>query len=77
MLDTEGAVDFNQLAFDESAPIGVKAVSDAGTLPNLRRDVTFVVTRVAGTQEKRSDLQVGYQHAIWEGLAAARPAPAR
>jgi len=33
--------------------------------------VTFVVTPVAGQQQKLSDLQVGYQHAVWEGIATA------
>ncbi|MEP6562940.1 MAG: OmpA family protein [Nakamurella sp.] len=72
MLDTMGAADFNQLAFDESPPTVVQAATDAGQLPNLKgRDVTFVVSPVAGEQKKLSDLQVGYQHAIWEGLATA------
>ena len=72
MLDTMGAADFNQLAFDESPPTVVQAATDAGQLPNLQgREVTFVVSPVAGEQKKLSDLQVGYQHAIWEGLATA------
>jgi len=72
LLDTTGALDFNQLAFDESPPTVVKATTDAGALPDLKgRDVTFVVTPVAGQQQKLSDLQVGYQHAVWEGIATA------
>ena len=72
MLDTMGALDFNQLAFDESPPVAVQAVTDAGKLPDLEgREVTFVVSPVAGQQKKLSDLQVGYQHAIWEGVATA------
>jgi outer membrane protein OmpA-like peptidoglycan-associated protein len=72
MLDTMGAADFTQLAFDESPPAAVQAVTDAGKLPHLQgREVTFVVSPVAGQQKKLSDLQVGYQHAIWEGIATA------
>lgn len=72
MLDTLGAADFNQLAFDESPPVAVQAITDAGQLPDLQgREVTFVVSPVAGEQQKLSDLQVGYQHAIWEGIATA------
>jgi outer membrane protein OmpA-like peptidoglycan-associated protein len=72
MLDTEGALDFNQLAFDQSPPDVVNAVTAAGKLPNLQgRDVTFVVTPVAGGQQPLSQLQVGYQRAIWEGVATA------
>ena len=72
MLDTMGAADFNQLAFDESPPVAVQAVTDAGKLPNLQgREVTFVVSPVAGEQKKLSDVQVGYLHAIWEGIATA------
>jgi len=72
LLDTTGALDFNQLAFDESPPTVVKATKAAGALPDLKgRDVTFVVTPVAGQQQKLSDLQVGYQHAVWEGIAKA------
>ena len=72
LLDTTGALDFNQLAFDESPPTVVAATTAAGALPDLKgRDVTFVVTPVAGQQQKLSDLQVGYQHAVWEGIATA------
>jgi hypothetical protein len=72
MLDTEGPLDFNQLAFDQSPPDVVTAVTAAGKLPNLQgRDVTFVVTPVAGAQQPLSQLQVGYQRAIWEGVATA------
>jgi len=53
LLDTEGALDFNQLAFDESPPTAIKAVTDAGAVPDLTgREVTFVVTPVAGQQKK-------------------------
>jgi len=72
LLDTRGALDLNQLAFDESPPNVVTAATEAGELPNLQgRDVTFVVTPEAGAQEALSELQVGYQRAIWEGLATA------
>jgi outer membrane protein OmpA-like peptidoglycan-associated protein len=72
MLDTMGPLDFNQLAFEESPPVAVQAVTDAGKLPDLQgREVTFVVSPVAGEQKKLSDLQVGYLHAIWEGVATA------
>ena len=72
LLDTQGALDLNQLAFDESPPNVIAAATAAGALPDLTgRDVTFVVTPVAGPQEELSDLQVGYQRAIWEGLATA------
>ena len=72
LLDTQGALDLNQLAFDESPPNVITAATAAGAVPDLTgRDVTFVVTPVAGQQEKLSDLQVGYQRAIWEGLATA------
>ncbi|MET0865568.1 MAG: OmpA family protein [Nakamurella sp.] len=72
MLDTMGALDFNQLAFEESPPIAVAAVTAAGALPDLKaREVTVVVSPVAGEQKKLSELQVGYQHAIWEGVATA------
>ena len=50
----------------------VKAVKKADALPDLKgRDVTFVVTPVAGEQTKLSKLQIGYQRAIWDGLAQA------
>lgn len=72
LLDTTGALDFNQLAFDESPPNVVAAVTAAGALPDLTgRDVTFVVTPSAGAQDKLSELQVGYLRAIWEGIATA------
>jgi outer membrane protein OmpA-like peptidoglycan-associated protein len=72
LLDTQAPVDFRQLAFDESPPAVVKAVQKAKAVPDLTgRDVTFVVTPVAGQQKKLSKLQVGYLHAIWEGLATA------
>ena len=72
LLDTEGVVDLNQLAFDESPPNVVTAATAAAALPDLTgRDVTFVVTPTAGGQDKLSELQVGYLHAIWEGIATA------
>ncbi|MCW2811873.1 MAG: OmpA/MotB domain protein [Friedmanniella sp.] len=72
LLDTTGALDFNQLAFDESPTTVVKAAKKAGELPDLKgRAVVFVVTPVAGEQKKLSALQVGYQRAVWEGVARA------
>jgi len=72
LLDTQGALDMNLLAFDQSPPDVVAAVQAAGALPDLTgREVTFVVTPVAGAQNALSDVQVGYQHAIWEGVATA------
>lgn len=72
LLDNRGALDFNQLAFDESPTTVIKATRKAGDLPNLKgRLVTFVVTPVAGQQKKLSALQVGYQRAVWEGVARA------
>lgn len=72
LLDTERPLDFNELAFDESPQTVVKAVTKAGRLPKLKgREVTYVVTPVAGQQKKLSALQVGYQHAVWEGIARA------
>jgi outer membrane protein OmpA-like peptidoglycan-associated protein len=72
MLDTMSPLDFNQLAFDESPPNVVDAVKAAGKLPDLQgREVTYVVTPPAGEQEKLTDLQIGYQHAIWDGIATA------
>ncbi|HEY5877748.1 MAG TPA: OmpA family protein [Nakamurella sp.] len=72
LLDTRGALDMNLLAFDQSPPDVVAAVQAAGALPDLTgREVTFVVTPVAGQQNALSDLQVGYQRAIWEGVATA------
>ncbi len=70
LLDTEKPLDFNQLAFDESPADAIKAVKKADELPDLKgREVVFVVTPVAGEQEKLSKLQVGYQRAVWERLA--------
>ena len=37
--------------------------------------MTFVVTPVAGEQKELSQLQVGYLHAIWEGVATAEGPP--
>ena len=72
LLDTQGALDLNQLAFDESPPNVIAAATAAGALPDLTgRNVTFIVSPVAGAQKELSDVQVGYQHAIWEGLATA------
>ncbi|MET0692772.1 MAG: OmpA family protein [Propionibacteriaceae bacterium] len=72
LLDTKAPLDFNELAFDESPETIVKAVKKADKLPSLKgRSVTFVVTPVAGQQKKLSNLQVGYQRAVWEGLAKA------
>ncbi len=72
LLDTAGALDMNQLAFDQSPPDVVTAVTAAGALPDLTgREVSFVVTPVAGQQNALSAAQVGYQHAIWEGIAVA------
>jgi outer membrane protein OmpA-like peptidoglycan-associated protein len=72
LLDTRGSLDMNQLAFDQSPPDVVTAVQAAGDLPDLTgREVNFVVTPVAGEQNPLSDVQVGYQHAIWEGVATA------
>jgi len=72
MLDTSEPVDFRELAFDESPTAVVKAVKKSGDLPDLEgREVTFVVTPPTGDQVKLSKLQVGYQRAVWEGLAKA------
>lgn len=72
LLDTKEPVDFRELAFDESPTSVVKATKNAGDLPDLKgREVTFVVTPVAGDQDKLSKLQIGYQRAVWEGLAKA------
>jgi outer membrane protein OmpA-like peptidoglycan-associated protein len=72
LLDTKDPLSFTELAFDESPNTVVKSVRRAGRLPKLQgREVTFVVTPVAGEQKKLSALQVGYQHAVWEGLARA------
>ena len=72
LLDTAEPVDFRELAFDESPGSVVKAAKKSGDLPDLEgREVNFVVTPVAGEQVKLSKLQVGYQRAVWEGLAKA------
>jgi len=72
LLDTTGALDFGQLAFDTSPATVVKAMKADGDLPKLKgRDVTFVVTPTAGQQRKLSKLQIGYQRAVWEGVARA------
>jgi outer membrane protein OmpA-like peptidoglycan-associated protein len=72
LLDTRAPLDFNELAFDESPATIVRAVKKAHQLPTLKgRPVTFVVTPVTGEQKKLSALQVGYQHAVWEGIARA------
>jgi outer membrane protein OmpA-like peptidoglycan-associated protein len=72
LLDTVAPLDFGQLGFDESPGNAVKAVQKAKKLPDLKgRQVTFVVTPVAGEQKALSKLQVGYQRAVWEGLARA------
>ena len=73
LLDTEEPVDFRELAFDESPTSVIKAVKKADALPDLEgREVTFVVTPVAGEQAKLSKLQIGYQRAIWDGVATGR-----
>ena len=72
LLDTQGALDFNQLAFDEAPPAVIKAATDSGALPDLTgREVTFVISPVAGGQKPLTELQVGYQRAVWEGIANA------
>jgi outer membrane protein OmpA-like peptidoglycan-associated protein len=72
LLDTAEPVDFRELAFDESPTSVVKAVKKADALPDLKgREVIFVVTPVAGEQAKLSKLQIGYQRAVWEGVATA------
>ena len=72
LLDTAEPVDFRELAFDESPTSVVKAAKKADALPDLEgREVIFVVTPVAGEQAKLSKLQIGYQRAIWEGVAKA------
>ena len=72
LLDTEEPVDFRELAFDESPTSVVKAVKKADALPDLKdREVIFVVSPVAGEQAKLSKLQIGYQRAVWEGVATA------
>lgn len=72
LLDTRDPVDFRELAFDESPSSVIKAVKKADALPDLKgREVIFVVSPVAGQQAKLSKLQIGYQRAVWEGLAQA------
>jgi outer membrane protein OmpA-like peptidoglycan-associated protein len=72
LLDTKDPLNFTDLAFDESPPSVVKAVKKADKLPPLKgRQVTFVVSPIAGEQKKLSALQVGYQRAVWEGVAKA------
>lgn len=72
LLDTRAPLDFNELAFDEPPTDVVKAVKKAKALPDLKgREVSFVINPVAGEQVKPSDLQNGYLHAVWEGLAKA------
>lgn len=72
LLDTRAPLDFNELAFDEPPADVVKAVKKAKMLPDLKgREVSFVINPVAGEQVKPSDLQNGYLHAVWEGLAKA------
>jgi outer membrane protein OmpA-like peptidoglycan-associated protein len=72
LLDTKGPLDFNQLAFDTSPDTVVKGLKKKHELPDLEgRQVNFVVTPVAGQQKSLSDLQTGYQHAVWEDVAKA------
>lgn len=72
LLDTRAPLDFRELAFDEDPTAVVKAVKKAKQLPDLKgRLVSFVINPVAGDQAKLSDLQNGYLHAVWEGLAKA------
>jgi hypothetical protein len=72
LLDTRAPLDFNELAFDEPPGDVVKEVKKAKALPDLKgREVSFVINPVAGEQVKLSDLQAGYLHAVWEGLAKA------
>ena len=72
LLDTTGPLDSNELAFDTSPTTVVKSMKKSGDLPDLKgREVNFVVTPVAGDQHPLSKLQVGYQHAVWEGVAKA------
>ena len=72
LLDTTGPLDSDELAFDTSPTTVVKGLKKSGDLPNLKgRDVSFVISPVAGDQHALSKLQVGYQHAIWEGVARA------
>lgn len=72
LLDTRDPLDFNELAFDETPSEVVKAVKKAKALPDLKgRVVSFVINPAAGDQAELSDLQTGYLHAVWEGLAKA------
>jgi outer membrane protein OmpA-like peptidoglycan-associated protein len=72
LLDTTGGLDFNELAFDTSPTTVVKGLKKAGDLPDLEgREVSFVVTPTTGTQKTLSKLQIGYQRAVWEGVAKA------
>ena len=72
LLDTTGPLDSDDLAFDTSPTTVVKGLKKSGDLPDLKgRAVNFVVTPVAGDQHALSKLQVGYQHAVWEGVARA------
>lgn len=72
MLDTRAPLDFRELAFDEDPAAVVKAVKKAKQLPDLKgRQVSFVINPVAGDQAELSELQTGYLHAVWEGLAKA------
>ena len=59
-------------AFDEPPGDVVKEVKKAKALPDLKgREISFVINPVAGEQVKLSQLQAGYLHAVWEGLAKA------
>ncbi len=72
MLDTRPPLDFRELAFDEDPAAVVKEVRKAKQLPDLKgRQVSFVINPAAGDQAPLSDLQTGYLHAVWEGLAKA------
>lgn len=72
LLDTRAPLDFRELAFDEPPTDVIKAVKKAKALPDLKgRSVNFVLNPVAGDQAKPTDLQNGYLHAVWEGLANA------
>ena len=72
LLDTRAPLDFNELAFDEPPGDVVKEVKKAKALPDLKgREISFVINPVAGEQVKLSQLQAGYLHAVWEGLAKA------
>ncbi|MFT3860723.1 OmpA family protein [Micropruina sp.] len=72
LLDTRDPLNFNELAFDEPPADVVKAIKKAKQLPDLEgRLVSFVINPVAGDQAALSDLQNGYLHTVWEGLAKA------